>query len=245
MSKTARPDYGIDAPGVVRNLLVIGGICLFIAIVGPHDLHVGSIHVHLDHAFLWPAVFLIGEGLLMLLYSLNGKFRHRDRMLALHSWRGDEQVLDVGTGRGLLLVGAARRLTTGHATGLDIWSKDDLSKNSELATQHNLELEGVADRCTLVSEAAQQMPFPADSFDVILSNLCLHNIYNRDARNRALAEIVRVLRPGGIAILSDYKLTAEYASQLRHAGLTVQRTSADWLRTFPPLRIVTACKPLS
>jgi ubiquinone/menaquinone biosynthesis C-methylase UbiE len=62
---------------------------------------------------------LLAEACLMLLYSLKGKFRHRDRMLALAQLHGDENVLDIGTGRGLLLVGAAKRLTTGRAVGLD------------------------------------------------------------------------------------------------------------------------------
>jgi ubiquinone/menaquinone biosynthesis C-methylase UbiE len=163
-------------------------------------------------------------------------------VLALHAWRGDEQVLDIGTGRGLLLVGAARRLTTGHATGVDIWNKEDLSNNSVVATRHNLELEGVAARCTLISESAQQMSFPDASFDVILSNLCLHNIYDRPTRNQAVAEIVRVLKPGGTIILSDYKLTREYAQQLQLAGLGVERQRSDWLRTFPPLAIIVARK---
>jgi len=34
-------------------------------------------------------------------------------------------VLDVGCGRGLLLIGAARRLTTGKAVGVDIWQAED------------------------------------------------------------------------------------------------------------------------
>ena len=45
----------------------------------------------------------------MLVYSKWGKFRHRDRMLNMIAWRGDEHVLDVGTGRGLLIIGAAKR----------------------------------------------------------------------------------------------------------------------------------------
>jgi cyclopropane fatty-acyl-phospholipid synthase-like methyltransferase len=61
----------------------------------------------------------------MLLYARWGKFRHRDRMLNMVSWRGGEQVLDVGTGRGLLLIGAARRLSTGKSTGIDVWSAKD------------------------------------------------------------------------------------------------------------------------
>ncbi len=112
------------------------------------------------------------------------------------------------------------------------------------ATQDNLALEGVAARCTLRSEGAQKMSFPDATFDVILSNLCLHNIYDKPTRHQALAEIVRVLKPGGTAILSDYKLTGEYAEQLRAAGLEVGRKPANWFTTFPPLTIVMARKPL-
>jgi arsenite methyltransferase len=195
-------------------------------------------------SFYWPAGFLIGEGLLFILYVKIGKFTHRDRMLAFYPWHGNELVLDVGCGRGLLLVGAAKHLTSGHATGIDIWSKIDLGGNSIEATQHNLELEGVGDRCTLVSGGAQKMPFADSNFDVILSNLCLHNIYDKPTRQQALAEIARVLKPGGTAILSDYKLTREYASQLHEEGFEVERRSANWFSTFPPLTIVIARKPL-
>jgi cyclopropane fatty-acyl-phospholipid synthase-like methyltransferase len=44
-------------------------------------------------------------------------------------WKGDEAVRDVGCGHGLMLVGAARRLTTGKATGIDIWQAEDLTGN--------------------------------------------------------------------------------------------------------------------
>jgi arsenite methyltransferase len=153
-------------------------------------------------------------------------------------------VLDVGCGRGLLLAGAAKRLDgIGKATGIDIWSNTDMGGNSEAATRHNLELEGISGRCTLVEAPAQEMTFPDGAFDVILSNLCLHNIYDRAQRRQAVQQIVRVLKPGGVAILSDYKLTGEYAEQLRQADLLVQRRWGNPLYTFPPLRIVVARKP--
>jgi len=88
------------------------------------------------------------------------------------------------------------------------------------------------------------MSFPDGTFNVIFSNLCIHNIYDKETRFKALAEIARVLKPGGTAILSDYKRTREYADQLRLAGLTVERKAANWLTTFPPLTIVVARKPL-
>jgi arsenite methyltransferase len=176
-----------------------------------------------------------------------GKFRHRDRMLDLHPWRGDESMLDVGCGRGLLIAGAAKRIRalggSGHATGIDIWSNEDMGGNSEAATRRNLELEGISDTCTLVSGPAQEMRFPDGSFDVIVSNLCLHNIYKTNEREAALAQIVRVLKPGGVAIISDYKKTGEYAKSFERAGLQVSKERGGFFTTFPPLTIVVARKP--
>jgi arsenite methyltransferase len=240
----SKPQYGIDAPGVIRNLLVIGAACLVAASICPDAVRVGSLDiVGLHSTFRWPGVWLVLTGALMLLYALVGKFKHRDRMVAMYTWRGDERVLDVGTGRGLLLVGAARRLTTGHVVGLDIWNKEDLSGNARELTERNLQIEGVSDRCTLVSESADRMSFKDGEFDVVVSNLCLHNIYNRAARRQACLEIVRVLRPGGTAIISDYRRTHEYTRIFRESGLRVTRHHANWLTTYPPLAVLVATKP--
>lgn len=242
-----KPDFGIDAPAVLRNFLLSGTSALVLSFFVPPILHFGANTVNLRSSLHWIGGWLLFYGLLFLLYVKVGKFFHRDFLLSLHSWRGDEQVLDVGCGRGLLLAGIATRLTTGHATGIDIWSNEDMGGNSPAATLKNLELVGVTDRCTLLSEPAQSMSFADASFDVIVSNLCLHNIYDRPTRLKALHEIARVLRPGGTALISDYKLTGEYAAEFLDIGLTVERRWADaksLVTTFPPLRIVVARKPL-
>jgi arsenite methyltransferase len=246
-SLLTKPNYGIDAPAVMRNFFLIGAACLLFAIFAPMLVHLGPIAIR-PRSFFWPAGFLIGEGFLFLLYVKIGKFRHRDFMLSLHSWRGDENVLDVGCGRGLLLAGAARRLAalngTGHATGIDVWSNVDMGGNSAAATQHNLDLEGISSICTLVSKPAQEMSFPDASFDVIVSNLCLHNIYDRPTRRQPLQQIVRVLKPGGIALISDYKRTGEYAEEFRNSGLIVEKKRGSLLTTFPPLTVVIVRKPM-
>jgi len=240
-----KPDYGVDAPNVLRNLFLIGAACLLMGIFGPRQIHFGQVTFLPLPMFFWTGTLLLLEGFLFLFYVKVGKYHHRDRMLSLHKWRGDEQVLDVGCGRCLLLAGAAKLLSGGgKATGIDIWSNVDMGGNSEAATLHNLKLEGISDRCTLLGVPAQEMLFSDGTFDVILSNLCLHNIYDRKTRRQAVQEIVRVLKPGGVAILSDYKLTGEYAEQLQQAGLLVQRRWGNPLYTFPPLRIVVARKPL-
>jgi len=242
-----RLDYGVDAPAVMRNLFLFGALFLLTAIFAPSPLHLGPVSL-VTRSFYWPAGFLIAEGLLFLLYVKVGKFRHRNFMLSQHRWSGDENVLDVGCGRGLLLAGAAKRIVAvsgkGHATGIDVWSNVDMGGNSAAATQRNLDLEGVLSICTLVTRSAQEMPFPDATFDVILSNLCLHNIYDEPTRRKALQQIVRVLKPGGIALISDYKLTGEYADEFRRAGLVVEKKCGSLITTFPPLTVVIARKSL-
>ena len=239
----SKPDYGIDAPDVIRNLFLASACAIVIALFARALLHLGPLVVSLRVTAWAIGIGCAASGFLMLLYAKAGKFLHRDRMLKLHDWCGNEQVLDVGTGRGLLLVSAARRITTGHATGIDIWNKNDLSGNALDRTERNLAAEGVTEKCSLVSEGAQKMSFPDESFDVILSNLCLHNIDDKPTRLQACKEIVRVLKTGGVAIFSDYKLTREYAKAFRDEGLRVERKQPNLLTTYPPLRILVARKP--
>ncbi|MGA8876286.1 MAG: class I SAM-dependent methyltransferase, partial [Candidatus Korobacteraceae bacterium] len=169
MNALQKPDYGIDAPKVLRNLLLFGVLGLVLGIFGPRLVQLGPVRLLPRPMFFGTGSLLLLEGFLYLFYVKVGKLYHRDRILSLHSWRGDENVLDVGCGRGLLLVGAAKRMAqlsgNGTVTGVDIWSREDMSGNSEQATRRNLELEGVSDRCKLIGVAAQDLPFEDGTFD--------------------------------------------------------------------------------
>lgn len=237
-----KPNYGIDAPNVIRNFFIFGALFLIVCLVFPR-ITIAHIEFLLFPGFLWPACWFIFFAALMLLYSKVGKFRHRDRILAKVNWTGAESVLDIGAGRGLLLIGAAKRLSTGHATGIDIWNAEDLSGNGPEGLKANIALEGVEAKTTIRSEDTRQMSFSDGSIDVVLSNLCLHNIYERPGRAKACAEIARVLKPGGVAVISDYKLMREYQREFAKAGLTIEMFPLDWTGTWPPLRILTAKKP--
>ena len=74
---------------------------------------------------------------------------------------------------------AAERLTTGRAVGFDLWSKWDQSGNAAEATMSNAVAEGVADRVELHTADMAALPFEDDSFDVIVSNIAVHNIKGR------------------------------------------------------------------
>lgn len=237
----AAADYGVDAPGVIRNLALIGVAALLLSFF-VSAVPVGELDYNLTPMFISIGVVCIAEALLMLLYAKWGKFRHRDRMLTMFHWRGNERVLDVGTGRGLMMIGAAKKLSSGNAVGIDIWNESDLSGNVLVNTLANIEAEGVKHNTEVRNEDACSMSFADESFDVVLSNLCLHNISSKEGRVQVCREIARVLKPGGTALISDFKNTAEYEETFRAAGLETIRSGANWFTTFPPLRIVKAVK---
>ena len=100
-----KPYYGIDAPAVLRNLWIGAILCFAITPFSPPMVHFSAtfgINLRLT-CFITGTVCLV-EALLFTLYVNYGKFKHRDFMLAMHSWRGDEQVLDGSCDRHRCLV---------------------------------------------------------------------------------------------------------------------------------------------
>jgi SAM-dependent methyltransferase len=233
--------YGIDAPGVIRNLF-LGGIAFAAIPLFFPLIKIGSVDID-THGLYWSAGGCTLGGLLMLLYSLFGKFKHRDRMLRLAGdWTGDEQVLDVGTGRGLLMIGAAKKLSTGKSIGIDIWNAEDLSGNNVQHTINNTIAEGVYAKTDILNDNAMNMSFTDNSFDVILTNQVIHNIYNKEGRKKACHEIARVLKPGGVAVISDFRHMKEYKTNFNEMGLETKMHPADYLTTFPALDILVVRK---
>src|SRR5215831_577793 len=106
-SKNKKPDYGIDAPVIMRYiiLLAVGSLAL-----GEYLRTLNNQKADLVASVFFVIVRInVLQIILGLLYVKIGKFRHRDRMLDVVPWKGNEHVLDVGTGRGLLMIGAAKR----------------------------------------------------------------------------------------------------------------------------------------
>ena len=220
MKDSRKPNYGVDAPLAVRNLLIVaalGIISLITRLSGvwsKQDL-IATIALPLISAGLSCGAM----GLWMIYDSKIGKVREREEYLDKIAWRGDERVLDVGCGLGLFLIGAAKRLTTGRAVGIDKWQAEDLSGNNPEGTLNNAMIEGVADKVEVQTADARKLPFDNASFDVVLSSMALHNIYNAGERQAAVCEIARVLKSGGRMLILDVRHTRQYAATLRDAGL--------------------------
>jgi ubiquinone/menaquinone biosynthesis C-methylase UbiE len=118
--------------------------------------------------------------------------RFRQRVLDNAALEGDEALLDVGAGDGLIAFGALDRLgPEGTVILSDI--SDDLLEHARVLAE---EL-GVADRCSFVRASADDLAVVDDgSVDVVTTRSVL--IYlDRDGKRRAFEEFRRVLRPGG------------------------------------------------
>ncbi|MFI5134424.1 MAG: class I SAM-dependent methyltransferase [Chitinophagales bacterium] len=231
-----RIDYGIDAPHVVRNLFIFSAIGFLLPVFVPL-IKIGQANIYTS-GFIWMGISCGLMAAWMLLYSIYGKLKHRDRILNMIDWKGSEVVLDIGTGRGLLAIGAAKRLTSGKSIGIDIWNTEDLSKNKIENTINNVALEGVKDKVEIKNDNVMSMSFADDTFDIVISNLCLHNIYNIEDRKKACNEICRVLREGGTGVISDFKHIKEYKNNFVQLGLQTEILPASYFTTFPPLAIL-------
>lgn len=134
---------------------------------------------------------------------------------------GDEKVLDVGCGGGVLLNEAARRLTNGKATGIDIWAPHSGGGNYSLLMK-NAEAEGVAHKIEFKQADVRKLPFGDAAFDVIVSSGALHHISrDRSDHEQAINEMLRVLKPGGkIALMDISHMIEGYAANMKAKGVT-------------------------
>lgn len=83
----------------------------------------------------------------------------------------------------------------------------------------NARREGVAERIGIETGDVRALPFQDACFDVVLSHWVVHNLPDAADRTRAVAEMLRVLRPGGVLALADIAHHAEYRQQLLAHGM--------------------------
>jgi ubiquinone/menaquinone biosynthesis C-methylase UbiE len=237
-------NYGFDAPYVPLILGLVGISCLTIAFLSAWKFNAPITSV----IFLIYGVFMLLSTASYVYTTRRGKFQVWAEILVQLGLRGDEQIIDLGCGRGAVLLMAAHLLSSGKAIGVDLWKSSDQSGNALSVTQRNAELEGVADRVELHTADMQMLPFANDSFDVVLSSLAIHNIQNPAGRKKAIDEAVRVLKPGGKLLITDFRQTQRYAERLRELGMAeVTHRMLDWRFWYggpwAATKLVSALKP--
>jgi arsenite methyltransferase len=223
-----RGSYGIDAPYGPAFMAAMAVFYLVMAIISPR------------WQTIVPGTFVVALLAFYLHGTLRAKFVVWAGLLDQLHLRGDERILDLGCGRGAVLLMAAQHLTTGRAVGVDLWRSLDQSGNSLEATQRNAIAEGVADKVELHTANMTALPFADGSFDVVVSSLAIHNISKTADREKAIEEAARVLRPGGRLLIADVRATRQYQEKLTRIGMNeLSRRRLPW----GPWYLVTATKP--
>lgn len=217
---SGRGNYGLDSPAIIGALCVLG-----LSGLGAANL--------LSSAWRWAghvlAVYFLVGASGMVFYSKVGKLALREGLLDKIPWRGDEQVLDVGCGRGLLTVGAAHRLSTGRVVGVDVWQRGALSGNRADAVLENARIEQVSHRVEIRAGDARELPFANETFDIVVSNFVVHEMNNREEREKMMSEVARVLKPGGIVAMVDFIFTNECVAHLENHGVKAKRSRDGFL----------------
>ena len=199
--------YGIDAPYWAASFVAFT-VANFI-----NAMFAGGFLPYL------PAFFLFACAISFFYTTLRGKFVVWAKLLDDLELQGEERILDMGCGRGAVLLLAAQQLTTGQAVGVDLWKTRDQSGNAAETTRRNAIAEGVIERVEVKTADMTDLPLEDNSVDLVISSLAIHNINGRAGRDKALDEAIRVLRPGGRLLVADIWFTRQYEAHLSNSGM--------------------------
>ncbi|MBA2597840.1 MAG: methyltransferase domain-containing protein [Chloroflexia bacterium] len=161
------------------------------------------------------ALFMLGRGRAL-----------RERTIALAHVAPGDRVLEVGCGTGEVALRARTRSgPTGSVAGIDA-SSEMIAVARQKAARANLDID-------LRIAAVEALPFADATFDVVLSSLMMHHL-PEDLKPRALAEMRRVLAPGGRLLVVDFQRPKSRLARLSPVWL-VHRRLPSGVQELPTL----------
>jgi SAM-dependent methyltransferase len=209
-----RAHYGYDLPSAALALTITAITLLAITIIVAISVDGWWWLFPLAYAFVFALSYA------SLVYTTrHGRFAVWRRLLEGMRLTGSERIVDLGCGRGAVLIMAARKVPQGHAIGVD-------RENRLRRTVGNAEAEQV--KVDLVPADLSNLPIDSGTIDLVVSSLALHHLDEQAARE-AIAEAVRILRPGGRVVIADLRHVPAYAAQLTEMRLkNVIVTDLGW-----------------
>ena len=147
-----------------------------------HDDESGGVITHARGYELFAGAFFLGW-----------RARIWDRLVELSGVHSGDRVLDIGCGTGYF----ARRIARVVEPDGSVAGIDPSQPMLDYATAH------APSNCAFRLAGAEDLPYPAASFDVVVSSLAFHH-FPADRRSEAVREMFRVLRPGGRVFIADF-----------------------------------------
>jgi ubiquinone/menaquinone biosynthesis C-methylase UbiE len=160
---------------------------------------------------------------LLSVISLGMEGRFRRRIIEAAGLSAGQRVLDVGCGTGTLAIEAARTVgSSGRVEGID--------PSSEMIARAKSKAPTNLSNPRFQEAGIESLPFPDNSFDSVLSSLMFHHL-DSELQKTGLAEILRVLVPGGRLTIIDFAgggpILHRLASHFVNHGSSDHSHSAD------------------
>jgi SAM-dependent methyltransferase len=233
--KNTKPNYGQEMIPLLLIMtllfIIMLSIILYLIFSGRTDIRLMIISGTL--AVISGTVIITG-----LWSSRIGKLILRDRLIAELNLKGNESVLDIGCGRGLLTVGVAKKLHSGKVVGLDHWKSTLEYKYTRQMAERNIVCEGVGNVAEIADGDALKLQFDNDNFDIITSSLAIHHIAET---GQAFKEMWRVLKPGGTIAIADLPIGL-FRRQIEETGFVIVAMKPLIRLFFIRMRLIIALK---
>jgi ubiquinone/menaquinone biosynthesis C-methylase UbiE len=123
----------------------------------------------------------------------------REKLVELAAPAPGEHVLDVGCGTGMLAIELKSRVGAGKVRGIDA-SPEMIEVATEKAAKAGFDID-------LQVALIETLPFADACFDLVTSSLMLHHLPG-DLKRKGLAQVRRVLKPGGRFMVVDFAATS-------------------------------------
>lgn len=173
-------------------------------------LHSGARYDHLSG--------LLGTG-------MNG--RNSRMVIEMARIKPGDRVLDVGCGTGNLTLTAKNSTgPSGAVYGIDA-SQEMIAAAREKARRTGYE-------AVFEIGLIEQIPYPEATFDVVINRLVMHHLPD-DLKRQALAEIMRVLKPGGLLFIADFQPPANPILNQILLALVGHRMMQSNVQALPPM----------